>query len=50
MIEQFLLKRGVYEPCSDIPPNWMDMRSEFGYTEVIRNRLRDTKHLKSRSN
>ena len=37
MIEQFLLKRGIYEPCSDIPLNWMDMRSEFGYTEVVRN-------------
>ena len=21
----------VCEPCSDIPPNWRDMRSELGY-------------------
>jgi len=21
----------MYESCSDISPNWMDMRSEFGY-------------------
>jgi hypothetical protein len=22
----------MYEPCSDKPPKWRDMRSEFGYT------------------
>ena len=21
----------ICEPCSDISPNWMDMRSKFGY-------------------
>lgn len=31
MIEQFLLKRGICKPCSDILPNWNDMRSEFRY-------------------
>lgn len=27
----------ICEPCSDIPPNWKDIQTEFGYTEVIRN-------------
>jgi len=36
MIEKFQLKVGISEASSDIPPNWRDMRSEFGYTEVIR--------------
>ena len=31
MIEKFQLKGGISEPNSDIPPNWRDMRSEFGY-------------------
>ena len=22
----------ICEPCSDISPNWTDMRSKFGYT------------------
>jgi len=30
------LKRGICEPSLDIPPNWRDMRSKFGYSEVIR--------------
>jgi len=25
---------GICEPCSDIPPNWMDMRPKFGYTTL----------------
>nr|AAU83356.1 hypothetical protein GZ27E7_30 [uncultured archaeon GZfos27E7] len=25
---------GVCEPCSDILPNWKDIRSEFGYTTI----------------
>jgi len=37
MIEKVQLKGGIYEPCSDRPLNWRDMRSEFGYTEVISN-------------
>ena len=24
----------ICEPCSDIPPNWRDMRSKFGYTTL----------------
>ena len=31
MIEKVQLKGGISEPSSDIPPNWRDMRSEFGY-------------------
>lgn len=27
----------ICKPCSDIPPNWRDMRNKFGYTEVKRN-------------
>ena len=37
MSEKFQLKGGIYEPSSDIPPNWRYMRSKFGYTEVKRN-------------
>ncbi|NQE44888.1 hypothetical protein C5S31_02535 [ANME-1 cluster archaeon GoMg2] len=28
---KFQLKGGICKPCLDIPPNWKDMRSEFGY-------------------
>jgi len=31
MSGKFQLKGGICEPSSDIPPNWSDMRSEFGY-------------------
>lgn len=31
MIEKYQLKRGIYEPSSDISLNWREMRSEFGY-------------------
>ena len=34
-------KGGICEPCSDISPNWDDMRSKFGYTtlgDVLRGR------------
>lgn len=31
MSGKFQLKGGIYGPCSDIPPNWRDMQSEFGY-------------------
>jgi hypothetical protein len=31
------LEGGICEPCSDIPPNWKDIRTKFGYTEVIGN-------------
>ena len=31
MSKKFQLKGGICEPCSDIPPNWKDMRSKFGY-------------------
>ena len=31
MIEKLQLKGGISEPSSDIPPNWRDVRSEFGY-------------------
>jgi len=31
MIEKVQLNGGICEPSSDIPPNWRDMRSEFGY-------------------
>ena len=31
MSEKFQLKGCICEPCSDIPLNWGDMRSEFGY-------------------
>jgi hypothetical protein len=30
MSEKFQLKGCIYEPCSDIPLNWSDMRSVFG--------------------
>ena len=26
----------ICEPYSDIMPNWKDMRTKFGYTDVIR--------------
>jgi hypothetical protein len=32
------LEECICEPCSDIMPNWKDIRAEFGYTKVIRNR------------
>ena len=31
MSEKVQLKGGICEPSSDIPLNWSDMRSEFGY-------------------
>ena len=31
MSEKLQLKGGISEPCSNIPLNWRDMRSEFGY-------------------
>ena len=31
MSGKFQLKGGISEPSSDIPLNWRDMRSEFGY-------------------
>ena len=34
MSEKFQLKGCIYESCSDIPPNWRDMRSKFGYTTL----------------
>ena len=34
MIEKVQLKGGICEPSSDIPLNWRDMRSEFGYTTL----------------
>ena len=37
MIEKVQLKGGICEPSSDITLNWRDMRSEFGYDEVICN-------------
>ena len=27
----------ICEPCSDIPPNWKDIRTKFRYTEVKQN-------------
>ena len=27
----------ISEPCSDISPNWMDIRSKFGYTLLCGN-------------
>ena len=24
----------ICEPCSDIPPNWKDIRTKFGYTPL----------------
>lgn len=24
----------ICEPCSDIPPNWKDIRTKFGYTTL----------------
>jgi hypothetical protein len=35
MSEKFQLKGCISEVSSDIPPNWRDMRSEFGYKLVI---------------
>ena len=34
MSETFQLKGCTCEPCSDIPLNWNDMRSVFGYTAL----------------
>ncbi len=31
MIGKFLSKEDIYEPSLDIPLNWSDMRSMFGY-------------------
>ena len=31
MSEKFQLKGCIHEPSLDVPPNWRDMRSEFGY-------------------
>jgi hypothetical protein len=31
MSGKFQLKGGIYEPSSDIPLNWRDMRNEFRY-------------------
>lgn len=31
MSEKIQLKGRIYESCSDIPPNWGDMRNKFGY-------------------
>ena len=28
------VRPGVYGPCSDIPPNWDDIRTKFGYTTL----------------
>ncbi len=35
----------ICEPCLDIIPDRRDMRSEFGYTEVIRNREQRAKNI-----
>jgi hypothetical protein len=32
MCEKFQLKVDICEPCSDISPNWEDIRTKFGYT------------------
>ena len=34
MCEKFQLKGCRYEPSSDIPLNWSDMRSVFGYATL----------------
>ncbi len=31
MSGKFQPQGGIYGPSSDIPPNWSDMRSVFGY-------------------
>ena len=31
MSEKFQLKGGISEPSLDIPLNWREMRSKFGY-------------------
>ena len=38
--EKFQLKGCISEVSSDIPPNWSDMQSVFGYTGVRRNVFR----------
>ena len=35
-------KGSIYESSSDMLPKWKDIRTEFGYERVIRNRLRNT--------
>jgi hypothetical protein len=35
----------IRKPCSAITPNRRDMRSEFGYAEVIRNREQRAKNI-----
>jgi len=37
---QRCIKGGICEPCSDIPPNWKDIQTKFGYTMIYRNSLR----------
>lgn len=37
MIEMFQLKGSIKEPSLDIPLNWRDMRSAFGY-KLLTNR------------
>ncbi len=32
MIETIQTKGCICEPCSDISPNWKDIRTKFGYT------------------
>ena len=32
MIEDVRPEGCIYEPCSDISPNWEDIRTKFGYT------------------
>jgi len=27
-------ERCICEPCSDIPPNWNDIQTKFGYTKL----------------
>jgi len=34
MSEKLQLKGGISEPGLDIPLNWRDMRSKFGYTTL----------------
>jgi len=36
-----VLDKSIYEPCSVISLNWVDMRSGFGYSKVIRHLLID---------
>lgn len=35
MIAKFQLKGGIYEPSSDILPNWSDMQSVFFFRELL---------------